>query len=73
MSYAPTRFKGPARHRVEVRNEGGSCGHRVAKGEHVLVYAGAAEGRFYVRQCAGTRLVRGEAARVEGKRFAAVR
>lgn len=67
------RHKGPARARVEVRNEGGSCGYRFAKGDHVLVYAGEAEGRFYVRQCAGTRVVFGETARREAKRWAKVR
>jgi hypothetical protein len=64
------RHKGPARARIEVRNEGGSCGHRFAKGAHVLVYAGEAEGRFYVRHCSGTRVVVGEAARSEAKRWA---
>jgi hypothetical protein len=68
-----SRFKGPARARVEVRNEGGSCGYRLTKGARVLVYAGEAEGRLYVRQCAGTRLVLGEAARSEGKRWATLR
>jgi len=68
-----SRFKGPARARVEVRNEGGSCGYRVAKGARVLVYAGEAEGRLYVRQCASSRVVLGEAARSEGKRWAKLR
>lgn len=57
--------KGPTRARVEVRNEGGSCGFLVRKGERLLVYAGEAEGHLFVRQCASTRVVRGEAARRE--------
>ncbi len=54
---------------IEVRNEGGSCGYGFTVRDHVLVYAGEAEGRLYVRQCAATRVVTGAAARAESRRW----
>jgi len=43
-------WKGKASAAITVRNEGGSCGYRFKEGEPVVLYAGEAEGRFYVRQ-----------------------
>jgi hypothetical protein len=53
-------WKGKATQAVTVRNEGGSCAYRFKEGEAVVLYAGEAEGRFYVRQCANAvRVVQG--------------